>query len=139
MSRESKIINVHSNFDTQTEIKHYESFGWELLAINHTQISMTRETQNPVYPDLVKYEYEYESLCNKINELRKQIKYKSFSFKKFMQLFILLIFPSVLYVLDLDKTKKRNKELNEEIAAAMKEIDDVCNKSKAIFFAKQAQ
>lgn len=68
MSRESKIISAQE-FDTQKTIFQYESFGWELLSINGTQITMSRETQNPVYTDLVKHQSQYEDLLAKLRAM----------------------------------------------------------------------
>jgi hypothetical protein len=68
MSREAKIFNEEKKLIPQ-RVKEYECFGWELLSISNDQVSMTRETQNPIYPDLVKYEFEYELLRERRNAL----------------------------------------------------------------------
>lgn len=137
MSRESKIFSTSKTL-IQEKIKHYESFGWELLSINNGDVSMTRETQNPVYSDLVKYEFEYEQLYKQLEETRSQIKYKTFDFSKFIKLFILLIFPSVIYVCDLIKNQKKNKELNAKANELISKINNICSMSRSVFFGKQS-
>ena len=72
MSRESKIIRT-SIYDAEKTIYHYESFGWELLSINGEQITMSRETQNPVYTDLVKSQAKYESLMQEYQGLQNPV------------------------------------------------------------------
>ena len=62
MSRESKIFSVDQKREVPKRVKENEAFGWELLSINGFDVSMSRETQNKVYHQLVKYEYEYETL-----------------------------------------------------------------------------
>ena len=69
MSRESKILRA-GIYDAETTIQHYESFGWELLSLNGTQITMSRETQNPVYAELVKSQAKYEALYAKYNSIQ---------------------------------------------------------------------
>ena len=53
MSKESRIIKAGPH-GTQATITDYECFGWEVLSINGADIIMSRETQNPVYAELVK-------------------------------------------------------------------------------------
>lgn len=66
MSRESKIFSVGTKAEVSEKVKDYESFGWELLSINGLDVSMSRETQNPVYVHLVKKENEYEETIEEI-------------------------------------------------------------------------
>jgi len=136
MSRESKIINAEGR-NAQTIIKHYESFGWELLSINNAGISMTRETQNPVYSELVKYEAEYEELTSKINSLFSQIKRVQFDLLTCIKRLLLLIIPGVIYIKNYKTTKENNERLDEEIKVLVQKREEVCNNSRAVFFSKQ--
>ena len=99
MSRESKIITAQE-FDTQVTISHYESFGWELLSINGKQITMSRETQNPVYTDLVKHQSSYEDLLGRLRAMRAPqppVKPNRFSFSTWFLTLILFVIPCVAY------------------------------------------
>jgi len=61
MSKESITFNVPV-LRQQAHIHDYECFGWELLSVNGESVTMSRETQTPVYSDLVKYQVRYEEL-----------------------------------------------------------------------------
>lgn len=116
MSRESKIIESY-DFGVQTTIKHYESFGWELLSINGNQITMSRETQNPVYSDLVKLQARYEETLAKYNNLRgpvPPVKPARVSAKTCFISFICLVIPCVVYVTYKILQNKKYKEANAE-------------------------
>ncbi|MDR2091415.1 MAG: hypothetical protein LBP62_07210 [Clostridiales bacterium] len=69
MSRESKLIECQKE-DKQQIIYDYESFGWELLSVTEKGIALSRETQNPVYGDLLKYQIQYENTQEQINKLK---------------------------------------------------------------------
>lgn len=152
MSRESKLITA-KEFDTQTTITHYESFGWELLSINGNQITMSRETQNPVFTDLVKHQAQYETLLQKYRSLVSPIapvKPHPFSFKTCFLTFVLLVLPCVAYVTyKIIKKKKYNEafanydaELTAYIAKKnelLKQMEDVALESRGIFFSQNNQ
>ena len=151
MSRESKILNVPAA-SAQRTIQHYESFGWELLALNGTQITMTRETQNPVYAELVKYQAQYENLMATYVALKEPtapLKNPPFHFGKCLGLLLLAIVPGVLYIVY--KVKQNNayqaayEAYQKECEEAKKrkidlwaEIEKTVNDSRATFFSRQA-
>ena len=150
MSRESKII-VAQEFDTQVTISHYESFGWELLSINGKQITMSRETQNPVYTDLVKHQSTYEELLSKVRALRAPvppITPNPFSFGTWLLTLVLFVIPCVAYTAyKIIKHKKykaacadhlaQMAEYNSTRAQLLKQMEDVALESRVIFFSKQ--
>ena len=150
MSRESKIIQatIHS---AQKTISHYESFGWELLSLNGAQITMSRETQNPVYSELVKNQAKYEELMLKyasiINPPAPE-KPAEFKLGTCLILLLLAVVPGALYIAY--KVKKHN-EYKAALAAHQKtvadneaarnglknEMEKVALDSRATFFGKQ--
>lgn len=144
MSREAKIVYSDNFFSTQEKINHYEGFGWELLSINGKQISLTRETQNPIYTELVKNEAKYNELVKEYelisNELNR-VYHKPASIKAALILLLLAIIPGVLYIVF--KTKDKNAkealkiELRQKLDVKRKEIDDLVLLSRATFFGKQ--
>ena len=100
MSRESKIIRA-SVHDAEKTIYHYESFGWELLSINGEQITMSRETQNPVYSELVKNQAKYEGLMQSYIALQRPAapaKPAPFKFGTCLILLLLAVLPGALYI-----------------------------------------
>ncbi len=134
MSRESKIINA-KEFDTQATISHYESFGWELLSANGNQITMSRETQNPVYTDLVKHQAEYESLLGKLRTLPYPVAPQRpvpFELGKCFRMLLCLIVPGIAYIVY--KTVK-HKKYKEALAVYEQELAD-CNRRRADLIAK---
>lgn len=150
MSRESKLFNA-TLYDLQETISHYEAFGWELLSLNGTQITMSRETQNPVYPELIKHQAKYEELQNRylaIQHPQAPSKPAAFDFTLFLVLSVLAIVPGVLYAGCKISQFKRYKEaieshriaveeVNEKKAAILAEMEQVALDSRVIFFSKQ--
>ena len=150
MSRESKILNARVH-NAEKTIQHYESFGWELLSLNGSQITMSRETQNPVYPDLVKSQAKYESLLEQYAAVRNPIapaKPADFSLGTCFVLLLLAVVPGALYIAY--KVKKNNDykaQLNEyssamraadnKRSALIAEMERVALDSRANFFGKQ--
>jgi len=141
MSRESKIFTALSKGIVGKRVKEYEAFGWELLSINGTDVSLSRETQNSVYPDLVKFEYEYEALRESQSALAVPIQPEPFSV--FWALIGLLIFvlPGVLYIVfKIMMNKKYNEKFLEyttEFNRLENEIKNTCDKSRATFFSRK--
>ncbi|MDY0346829.1 MAG: hypothetical protein RBQ70_04080 [Acholeplasma sp.] len=140
MSREAKIFTVPQKGMVSRRVKEYESFGWELLSINNLDVSMSRETQNPKYAELIKFEYQYEDLIDQQRAIRYPITpYRLDTFTAFI-LFVLFIFPGIFYV------TYKNKEMrvyNEQLATAQAiyrrldaEIKKVCETSRATFFSR---
>lgn len=142
MSRESKILRstVEGAADT---IRDYESFGWELLSITNGDIAMSRETQNPVYNELVKYQNQYEVLLRSYNALRPPVQPSPVVPKTCLYLFILAIFPMVIYLVY--KSRKRAAyeqqlaEYQSERGRLYSAMQQVCNDSRATFFARQTK
>jgi len=133
MARESKIF--HGN---QDDVKHYECFGWELLSFNHGEASMTRETTMDHRSELLLKEQEYEDVKNEINNMQLPATYKKASFKLGLFLFILCIFPCVLYLVFKNKEKQRCLAEKAAFVAKQKELyaklEDICNEAKALAF-----
>ncbi len=150
MSRESKIINAQE-FDTQKTVSHYESFGWELLSINGAQITMSRETQNPVYTDLVKHQSKYEDLLAKFRALpapQAPVKKAPFSIKTWFISLICLVVPCVIYTVykivqhSNYKTAFQNytselAEYNRKRTEILNEMETVALESRGIFFSRK--
>lgn len=106
---------------------------------------MSRNTQNPTYVHLVKYENEYETLVEELVNTRKklnELKYQPITPGLFFILTIMLIFPSVLYYLYKKKQKEEylsNKEqLENQISNLLQKIKQVTNDSRATFFSQRS-
>lgn len=128
MSKESKILQA-GPWGAQSTITHYESFGWELVSLNGNQIVMSRETQDSVYPELVKRQAAYEEKVAEYEALRKPVlvppvEPKPISIKTCFILFLLFVVPFALYL-----TYKilKKKEYNENFAAYQTELADATN------------
>jgi len=141
MSRESKIF-MEKKLQISQKVKDYESFGWELLSINGNDVSMSRETQNKVYPDLVKYEHQYEVLAVKRSLVRYPKKPKPFDVLLMIFLAFFLVFPSIIYVFVKLQQKRKYEEdylyARNEVNRLTEEMTNICNESRATFFSKQA-
>ncbi len=150
MSRESKIFSEPKALINK-RVREYESFGWELLSINGTDVSMSRETQNKVYVELVKYEYEYEALREKLSYMRPPVapsRPRQFDYKLCLILLLIFILPGAGYitykVIEYNKYKE-SMELHNQAMASFKadyqvleqEIKRLCEHSRAVFFSKQ--
>ena len=102
---------------------------------------MSRETQNSVYTELVKYEYQYDVLREKLDNLKKPIQPSSFSLIMFLVSTLLFVVPGVLYVYFYIKRKNQYEEdlkvYNETCDQLVKEIKKVCDDSRAVFFSRQ--
>lgn len=149
MSREAKIIDT-SVLGVEKTINHYESFGWELLSLNGEKIVMSRETQIPVYADLVKNEIKYAELLKEYVEMKypeKPLPPPPFGIGKFIILFILGIIPGLCYLCY--KAKQRSNATVESYRYytqiercdkrkedILKEIDQLVMDSRATFFGK---
>lgn len=150
MSRQSIII-YPSAFNTQDTISHYESFGWELLSINGNQITMSRETQNPVYSELVKLQSMYEEKLDeykKIIDPPKPFEPEDFEIGTFFKTLLCLVIPCIIYttykIVQRNKYKKAFKEytervylLNEKRRSLIKEMEAIALQGKTVFFSKQ--
>ena len=149
MSRESKIIKP-TTWAAEKTIHHYESFGWELLSFTGDVITMTRETQIPVYAELVKMEMKYDQLIREYNSIPYPIAPVApapFDFGKCCKLLLCLIVPGAIYIGYKVKQKKANEEAmlgfhrqvteyNQKRAAIEAEIDKLLVDSRAIFYGK---
>ena len=150
MSRESRIFKA-TIYDTQKTIEHYESFGWELLSIDNKQIVMSRETQNPIYSDLVKAQANYEAKMKEYQAIvdpKEPEKPTPFSIGACFGGLVALIIPGVCYIVY--KVKQKNK-YNEEFSIYSSQLDNcketrkklsnemkqIAQDSRANFFAKQ--
>ena len=136
MSREAKIVES-SVFKAQTTIKHYECFGWELLNYQDARISLTRETQNPKYKQLVAYEKKYESLVKKLKAMSFQhCEPISVGLTILLSLFFLV--PGIIYltykIIQLKNDKEAYDEYLQEQQDLKDEIQEVLKKSRKLFF-----
>lgn len=166
MSREAKILNASSAKDTEITVSHYEAFGWELISLNGTQITMSRETQNPVYTDLVKYQAKYEALKEEAAKLKAKAdalyypeapkSVAPIDFGTCLLTFILCVFPLAIYLTYKILQKKKYKEtlalyngacasidnqytkLLEARKAVLAQMEDVVTQSRVVFFSKQS-
>lgn len=152
MSRESKILNTSYGEKAETLISHYEAFGWELLAINGSQITMTRETQNPVYVELVKHQSKYEELKAEYHSITypaAPTPPPPVDFTTCLITFVLAVFPMVLYLvykhnqkqkylLALNAYNESVAALNAKKAALLAEMEETVLQSRGIFFARQS-
>ena len=108
MSRESKILQA-GIWGAEKTVYHYECFGWELIQIADQKLVFSRETQDDVYPQLVAYESEYNTCANekrKMNKPNPPLRPAAFNLILCIILFICLIVPGVLYVLNYKKEKE---------------------------------
>lgn len=140
MSRESKIFTT-SKLKISEKVKDYESFGWELLSINGTDVSMSRETQNKVYVELVKYEHQYEELALRRNGIEYPKKPTNMDAGIVILLLMLFIIPGIIYIyVKVQQDKKYNELYSIAESERMRLEDamkDVCNVSRATFYSKQ--
>ena len=150
MSRESKILTA-SQWSVQDTISHYEAFGWELLSLNGSQITMSRETQNPVYAELVKHQAQYEELVKQYGAIRnpdRPLSPEPVSVGTVLLTFVCLIFPCVLYCVYKHKQFAKFKEAvaayemqcaeNSEKKRKLREqMEQTVLESRGIFFSKQ--
>ena len=151
MSRESRLFKS-TILNTQDTISHYEAFGWELLSINGDQITMSRETQNPVYSDLVKYQAIYEQIAEEYARLQPPvmpIAPPKIDAKTCLISFVCFVLPCVAYLTyKFIQKKKYNEEMeyyNQRYNAYMNKrnelrakMDDTVLQSRAVFFSKQS-
>ena len=150
MSKESRIFSPRL-YSVQETITHYESFGWELLSINGNQIAMSRETQNPVYAELVKYQAKYEELEQNYKNMIAPIApapLNPVNVGAAVVGVLCFIIPGALYIAyRINKKKKYDTEMREyhEAFAAynskrqtiLAEMKQTAEQSRAVFFSKQ--
>lgn len=151
MSRESKVLNAYE-WGVQETVSHYEAFGWELLSLNGKQITMSRETQNPVYTDLVKFQAKYEEKVNEYYALvppTAPVKPARVKAKTCFYALLCFVIPLVVYVTyKVLQFKKYNEQLTAYNSAMDKynakrrelraEMEKIVLDSRVTFFAKQA-
>ena len=151
MSRESKIMSA-VRVNTQTLVSHYEAFGWELLSINGNQVAMSRETQNPVYPELVKHQAAYEEAESEylaITTPKKPTKPTPIDPATCLWFTLLAIFPVVIYLVVKFNEKNAYEQAMQEYNAAVAEcnrkrqeilakMDQIVLESRTIFFSRQS-
>ncbi len=150
MSRESKIIKA-SQYSVEKTVQIYESFGWELLSLNGNQITMSRETQNPVYDELLKFQIKYEQKAEELKTItypEKPLPPKPIDKRTCLIAFVCLIFPGVLYLRAKLQEKEKYRlameayqaavaQCEEKKAAIRAEIEQIVGDSRATFFAKR--
>ena len=150
MSRESKILRP-GEMGLEKTIRHYESFGWELLSMNGDAIALSRDTQNPVYTTLVRNEIKYNKLVKEYNEMQPPVAPEAPEpFKRgacFVRLLMLLV-PGFVYIrrkrqerLQWEASMVRyNKALNRYEEGKKETLDAIAKlvkESRATFFGRQ--
>lgn len=140
MSRESKLFSSRSKAAIGKRVKELEAFGWELLSINGLDVSMSRETQNKVYSQLVKYEYEYETLIEQQRNLVRPIKPTPYSAFVLLITTLLFVVPAIFYIMYKVEKNKMYTEASKEYDVKYKELEDkikaVCDQSRTVFFSR---
>ena len=106
-----------------------ECFGWEFYAIEGNVVFFQRETTNSVYRQLVAYETEFTELvrASKYGNPPDRVK-KANAFVAFL-LFLLLIFPMIIYLVSRNKKYKAYLATSEEYK---KRKEDMLERTKAI-------
>jgi hypothetical protein len=120
--------------------------------MNGSQIVMSRETQDKVYPQLVKHQAAYEEKVAEYNALQKPVSAKTpvapaapapISIETCAILFLLLIFPFVLYLVYKIKQKNEylaalevHKSVLDGIAADYQKAMNEYNATKSMLVAK---
>jgi len=141
MSRESKIFTAQNKQIIGNRVKEYESFGWELLSINGHDVSLSRETQNKVYSELVKFEYQYDALREQQDKLSIPKTPTPFNFILLLIGLLLFVLPGILYIAYSIWRSVQYKEALEsyknEFERLNKEIKKVCDDSRTVFFSRQ--
>lgn len=134
MSRESKILEA-GPWGVQATISHYESFGWELLSLNGEQITMSRETQDDVYTDLIKHQAAYEEKVNEYNATKAPVFPAApkapdapvpFSLGTCAILLLLAILPGALYIAYKVNKKREYAEAMQKHAEAVSAHKEKC-------------
>ncbi|MDR3263641.1 MAG: hypothetical protein LBT30_04955 [Clostridiales bacterium] len=108
MSRESLILNCDVLQQQQT-VHDYESFGWELLNVSDNRISLSRETQNQIYPELLKHQIQYEEIKKKIkgeNNYFETIKAPTKPIYKAIYFIILFIISIIFFIIYFNSQNK---------------------------------
>ncbi|WP_406618109.1 hypothetical protein ACJA27_00865 [Mycoplasmopsis lipophila] len=126
MALETKVIDTKSYFSFQQQdlIDLFSSFGWQTIGVTDTRVTMNRDNNIANYMELVTLEREFNIHLLKVKEayLKKQ-----FVFKTFLILFLLLIFPGILYIVS---RKKWSKIYFSELRTMRKTAE----KAKNIFY-----
>ncbi len=149
MSKESRIFSAQL-WSAQETVTHYESFGWELLSINGSQIVMSRETQNPVYSELVKYQAIYEDTEATYKNMIAPVRpapLPPVNYKWAIIGFLCFIIPGALYVAYRVNKKKeydlamreydnRLAKYNSKRQLLLAEMKQTAEQSRAVFFSK---
>lgn len=140
MPRESKFFTVPNRRNLSEKVKELESFGWELSSINGLDVMMTRETSNKVYPDLIRYEYEYEALREECNNLEEPMS-PNFSVVLFIIWIILFILPGIIYLIIYLYSKQKYMRLYNEYKSKYEQltqqIKEICAKSRQLFYSRE--
>ncbi|WP_406618035.1 hypothetical protein ACJA27_00425 [Mycoplasmopsis lipophila] len=113
MVLETKVINtnLYYSLDQQTTIDFYSCFGWQTIGVTDTRVTMNRDNNINHYLELVALEKDFTRHLNLMNAAFLKSK---FVFKIFLILFLLLIFPGILYIINIKKWEKvffKEKEL----------------------------
>lgn len=152
MSRESHIFDA-GLFGAQRTVNDYECFGWEVLSINGNQIVMSRETQNPVYTDLVKAQADYEEkvaalTAHIVREPRFTNTYTPIKLSTCFWSFVCFVIPCAVYIgyKCYQKSKYNKAQIAWQMAhnqweaqkkALIEQIKKIALDSRVNFFAKK--
>lgn len=101
---------------------------------------MTRETSNKVYPDLIRYVYEYEALREECNNLEEPMS-PNFSVVLFIIWIILFILPGIIYLIIYLYSKQKYMRLYNEYKSKYEQltqqIKEICAKSRQLFYSRE--
>jgi len=130
MSIEEKVV-VGSIFEMQYYDKIYKPFGWQSMSFYRVHEPddrwyvrvFSRETQNPVYSKLVEYEKRYKELCTE----RYSIHVGEFDLIPCLFLFVLGIFPLIIFLVSRSRKKTRIKELDKQMQQVIDESSALLN------------
>lgn len=104
MAIESRIFDSTSFVGDNEIIQEKEAFGWELLSIASNRFAMSRNTDRKHYDELYKLEKDYNAHMKTAELYYKQSKVNGFLV---FILFLLLIFPGIIYLIQKSKIKGR--------------------------------
>lgn len=125
MALDTKVFNTRYSFVSEQEIvDNYSCFGWQTISVTNDRVTMNRDTNINHYEELVELEKKYlASLGRASIACSKSI----INTKTAIILFLLLIWPMVLYILN-------KKKWNKIFISTVKEARNIASKAKEIFY-----
>ena len=136
MSMERKEISVRTDDKKQEDIKVCECFGWNLVKIESRRVTrlhsyfaiFERDTEMKHYKELVALEEEHTKCKSQIRTYNPIVDEPE-DFLVLFLLFILAIFPLVIYCVYKSNQKK---EIAHNNAKSIKRMHEIINEAKAL-------